>query len=308
MPGPDPLRINCPAKANLALSVGSPDPARDHLHPIASWMVTLGFGDTLTLRTLAPGRDSVFDLRFAEDAPRPEPIDWPLQQDLACRAHALLERHVGRALPVHATLEKRIPTGAGLGGGSSDAAAMLVGLDRLFELGLGPDARRQIAGRLGSDVVFLVEALAEGSSAALVTGAGEVLAPAPPHAPIDVVLIFPPHRCPTGPVYRAFDELCPNARVDEPAVRAISQQKTLDPATLFNDLAVAAEHVCPPLRALREALQDALQQPVHITGSGAAMFTLAASPHHAATLADRITRDHRVPAAPTATTATTATS
>jgi 4-diphosphocytidyl-2-C-methyl-D-erythritol kinase len=301
MPGRAALTIPCPAKVNLALSIGAPDPARDNLHPIASWMVTLGFGDTLTLRALENEQQSVFDLRYAEDAPRPEAIDWPLQQDLAFRAHALIERHVGRALPVHATIEKRIPTGAGLGGGSSDAAGMLAGLNRLFDLRLPPARLREIAGQLGSDVVFLTAALAEDARGALVTGTGEALEPATPRAPLDLVLILPPHHCPTGPVYRAFDALCPAGRVDQPRVRTLTRQCPLDPASLFNDLAAAAEHVCPPLATLRDSLQNALQQPIHITGSGAVMFTLAASSEHAADLAAMISQDHAVAALATTT-------
>jgi len=302
MPSPASLTIPCPAKVNLALSVGAPDPARDNRHPIASWMVTLGFGDTLTLHALENGRDSAFDRRYADDAPRPEPIDWPLQSDLAYRAHALIEQHTGRKLPVHASIEKRIPTGAGLGGGSSDAAGMLVGLNRLFDLSLPPATLLAIAEQLGSDVVFLTAAVGEGVSGALVAGAGEVLEPAPPRDPIHLALILPPHHCPTGPVYQVFDQLCPEAQLDEPRVRALSRQTPPDAAALFNDLAPAAEQVCPPLLDLRVALRDALPQPVHITGSGAAMFSLAETPDHAAELAATISRDHHVPAVATVTT------
>ena len=300
MPGFDTLTILCPAKINLALSVGAPDPARGHLHPIASWMVTLGFADTLHLRA-TPDQRTTFDLAFAEDAPRPEPIDWPLDNDLAYRAHRLLEAHVGRALPVHATLRKRIPTGAGLGGGSSDAAGMLFGLNRLFDLRL-PDATfRELAGQLGSDVVFLTAALAQGMTGALVTGTGDTLADASPKAPLQVVLLLPPHHCPTGAVYRAFDELRPDAAVDEPRVRALTQAAPLDGAACFNDLAAAALHVCPALRELRDAIQQTVPYPIHITGSGAAMFLLAECESDASRLARTITATHDIPTIATAT-------
>ena len=198
------IELACPAKVNLALSVGPPRPS-DGMHPIASWMVALRFGDTLRLARAA---DTTFDIRFADDAPVPQPVDWPLEKDLAVRAHALVQQHVGRELPVAAALVKRIPTGAGLGGGSSDAAAVIVGLDRLFRLHLSRAAQLGLAARLGSDVPFFV-GVHRGDPSAIVHGVGEHLEPAPLARTLHLVLALPGPAlaCPTGPVYRAFDEL-----------------------------------------------------------------------------------------------------
>ena len=81
------ITLHCPCKINLALSVGSPQ--RDGMHPIASWMAAIDFGDTLQLTRLEPGEaPAPLAIRFADDAPRVEPIDWPLERDLAVRAHA----------------------------------------------------------------------------------------------------------------------------------------------------------------------------------------------------------------------------
>lgn len=156
------LELSCPAKVNLALYVGAP--CTDGLHPLASWMVALRFADTLTLQHHESGNDSRFDIRPIDESvdgrgftgtssPRIS-IDWPIEEDLVYRAHRLMEQHVGSHLPVHLKLRKRIPAGAGLGGGSSNAAATLVGLNHLFDLGLPDQTLIPIARRLGSDVVF----------------------------------------------------------------------------------------------------------------------------------------------------------
>jgi len=285
----DTLVIDCPAKLNLALSVGAPDAATG-LHPIASWMTALAFADTLALKRQGDA-PSAFVIGYADNAPLPGVVDWPLESDLAHRAHRLLEQHVGRPLAMHATLDKRIPAGAGLGGGSSDAAAMLVGINRLFDLGLSPDALAGLAAELGSDVIFLTRALAAGYTAALVEGFGEAVTPLPPRDTIHLALLLPAHHSPTGPVYRAFDAMRPDARVDAARVRALAEGTTVDPGGLFNGLAEPALGVTPPLRGLRDRAGEAAGLPVHVTGSGAAMFVIAEDEAHARTLAQRIAED-----------------
>ena len=105
------MSLRCPAKINLALSVGAPGAQYDGLHPIASWMVALSFADQLELtrRDQSPSR---FDISFDESRQPGQTraqVDWSLEDDLASRAHALLESHIGGELPIDATLRKRIP-------------------------------------------------------------------------------------------------------------------------------------------------------------------------------------------------------
>lgn len=282
------LTIDCPAKINLALSVGPRD--ERGYHPLASWMAAMRFSDRLTLHRRSDG-DSRHAIRFADDAPVVREVDWPLEKDLAVRAHRLVEAQVGRPLPIDAQLVKRIPTGAGLGGGSSDAAAMLAGLDRLFTLNLSPATLAQMAGQLGCDVAFLLAAL-HGQPSALAMGLGEQLEPAPLPHPLHVVLVLPDFACPTGPVYAAFDRLSADrARVDERRVRALTQRQPLAAEELFNDLAAAAEAVQPRLGEALRRLRAALSQPIHVTGSGSAMFVIARSADAADALARRVTQE-----------------
>lgn len=293
------LSLVCPAKVNLALGVGAAQP--DGYHPIASWMVAVRFGDVLAIRRAA-GPASTFDRRLAHDSPAAFAIDWPLEKDLAFRAHGLIEKLARQPLPVTAELHKRIPPGAGLGGGSSDAAAMLVGLNRLFGLGISPGALRQAAQQLGSDVAFLTAALADGEASAIVTGLGDVIEPAPLTRPVPLVLVLPPFGCPTGQVYRAFDALAgPRVGADAQRVAALAKASPLPPDAPFNDLAQAACHVQPALREALDRVQRAASWPVHVTGSGAAMFLVAASPAHAQELADQIRAATALPAVATQT-------
>ena len=267
----------CPAKVNLALSVGAAKPTpRGSLHGIASWMVAVAFGDTMTLARAGAG-PSRFDLAYDPSAPLPGRIDWPLEKDLCFRAHAALERRVGSSLPIHLTLRKRIPTGAGLGGGSSNAAATLVGVNRLLELRLEESALLELAMGLGSDVPFAVGALC-GRPSAVVSGLGETLEAVPGSGPLHMVLAFPGFDCPTGAVYQQFDRtgLAAGAMPgpDLARVRALAATTPLPPDAPFNDLAEPACRVRPELAALVARLREALHRPVHVTGSGSTVFAI----------------------------------
>jgi 4-diphosphocytidyl-2-C-methyl-D-erythritol kinase len=279
----DALVIDCPAKLNLTLAVAPP--RGDGLHPIASLMVALGFGDTLTLRRLDKG-PSRFTRRFADDAPKPQPIDWPVQRDLVYRAHALVEDEVGHALPVDCVLDKRIPAGAGLGGGSSNAAAAMVGLYTLFDLPIDDDDRiLELAARLGADVCFLVEAIL-GQPAALVTGVGEAIEPIDIAEGFDVVLVFPDGVCPTGAVYEAFDAGPPgHASPDLEACVAQWAAAESMPGP-HNDLRHAAEAVCPAIARARATL-EAMGLSPRLTGSGSALFVIADDASDARRITDR---------------------
>lgn len=274
------MKILCPAKLNIALSTGTPAPGNNPgsgFHPIASWMVTVNLYDDLTVEKTAG--ESAFDIAWAEDAPQRSPIDWPVEKDLIYRGHQLIEQHVGRKLPVKVTLRKRIPVGAGMAGGSTDGAAMLKAINELYELKLPRQTLIDFAMELGSDLAFFFT-----DGGALITGRGEGLEEVAAR-PMDVVLVLPPLHCPTGAVYRKFDELRPGAQVGEQHVREVIAGR----AEPFNDLGEPAMAVEPRLRTLRDQLQAKLGRTLHITGSGAAMFIVARDAADAERLATQIT-------------------
>jgi 4-diphosphocytidyl-2-C-methyl-D-erythritol kinase len=306
-----------PAKVNLALSVSPP--LEGGMHEIASWMVTTAFADELEVKRLPADRPSRFSIDWHDDARRRTDIDWPIRKDLAVRAHALLEQKLGCALPIQLRLRKRIPVGGGLGGGSSNAAAMLRALDALFDLRLRAEYLEAISRELGSDVPFLVR-----GGSALVVGTGERLTRVAMPL-VHLVLVFPAVACPTGAVYHAFDRLRPDARLDAPRVRALVDAADMgalcadmgalradmgalraDMGALradmpFNDLADAACEVAPALAELRARIERVAQSPVHVSGSGSTLFIVCDSSIHAEALAGAVEMQTGVPAVATVT-------
>jgi len=282
---PSSLTVAAHAKLNLALAVGPAQPPKN-FHPIASWFVAIDLRDTLTIAPRDAADTSRYEIRWAPDAPRPSPIDWPTDTDLAVRAHRLLEKHAGKPLPLHLILHKRIPVGGGLGGGSSDAAAMLIACNQLFTLNLARSDLRALGAQLGSDVPFFIDdALDPAQPAprpALVTGFGETIERLPAAPPTSALLFFPPFACPTAAVYKAFDAVASDAADPAPIrVMIAKAQRTgkIDSAALFNDLSDAACAVEPDLAQTIADLAGTLgpEFPVHVSGSGSTLFTLAPS-------------------------------
>ena len=280
-----------PAKVNLALSVGAADPTAEGRHPICSWMVNVNLFDELELTRSHPDSMSLYSIDWCEDAPRRSDIDWPITRDLAVRAHLLLEEHLDRRLPLRLKMRKRIPVGSGLGGGSGDAAAMLRACNELFQLEMTTDDLFDLAMQLGSDVGF---ALKGGS--ALVEGFGERLKHVP-HREEHLVLIFPEQGCPTGEVYRAFDDISKGRVADRNRVQALVDQPLSEDAP-FNDL---KEPACIVNQDLNEVLRDVsalAESPAHLTGSGSAVFVVCSDSIHAEALALAITDRLNLPARP----------
>lgn len=248
------------AKLNLALSVGSPRPPRGY-HPIASWMALLDLADTVELVPAGPG--VTHEIRWAPDARRASPIDWPIEKDLAVRALALVESRIG---PARVRITKRIPVGGGLGGGSSNAAAVLL-LARQLQPDLSIDELVRLAAPLGSDVPFFVLAESTGRPA-IISGFGERVELAPPLAgPMPIDLVLPPFGCPTAEVYHRFDTLNPAVREVDTQVVLFAANKSFDPSTAFNDLETPAVHAFPRLGEILGTLRGTGRHAL-LAGSG----------------------------------------
>ena len=181
--------VRAPAKVNLFLEVLRRRP--DGYHELATLMTAVSLYDTLLF-----GDDPSGTVRLRCD--RPDLSAGP--DNLVCRAAELLRRRTGRDLGAVIRLWKRIPMPAGLGGGSSDAAAALAGLNALWRLGLSRAELAGLGAELGSDVPFFFAA-----PAAWCMGRGEKVEPFALGRPLDFVLVSPPVGLSTAEVFRERD-------------------------------------------------------------------------------------------------------
>jgi len=179
--------------------------------------------------------------------------------NLVLRAARALSERTGPAPGARIRLVKRIPVGAGLGGGSADAAAALLGLNALWGLGLTREELGSVAASVGSDVAFfLFGGRARG------TGRGERIEPLPDAPDESLVLLFPPFGMPTPDVYRSLD----TSPLPVPPRRGPAGKAPPD----RNDLEAAAERLRPELAALRASLRAAGASPARLSGSGSTVF------------------------------------
>ena len=266
------LILKAHAKINLALEVLGKRP--DGYHEVAMIMQSVSLHDTLIL--------SLQESDITLMCDRPElPCD---HSNLAYRAAELLRREVGATQGVHIELTKRIPLAAGLAGGSTDAAAVLKGLNRLWGLALSPVELEQLAARLGSDVPFC---LWGGTS--LATGRGEMLTPLPDFTGHGVVLANPSLQVSTAWVYGNYRDAAGNRRRDISSLRHSIEQPDFSAVadTLFNDLETVTVPAYPQVAEIKEQLLQAGAAGVLMSGSGPTVFALTPDFASAAELAGR---------------------
>ncbi len=269
-----------PAKLNLTLRVGPRRP--DGFHELDSLVVQIDLCDEIRVSPRSDGRITLTcnAAHIPADA-----------RNLAVRAAESLARHAGRPLGVHIELVKRIPAGAGLGGGSSDAAATLRLLNDLYSLRIERKDLAALAAEIGSDVPLFLHA-----PLCRIRGRGERVTDLPAAVAAHFVLIMPPFSTSTAAVYARFDELNPNpvwpphGFEDLPALAAGAGPITADQLAswAFNELEPAAAAVEPRLASLRARLQPLSPRPVRMTGSGSTLFIPTATADEAARLAPAI--------------------
>ena len=297
------MHLLAPAKINLHLRVGAR--REDGFHPLLSWMTTVGLFDTLELEAeeLRPERPSPsrIDGATADRAPVVLECDMP---GLPCDERNLVVRialawrdaltHERRLPDAHLrglqiSLRKRIPMGAGLGGGSSDAARTLLGLNRLWKSGRAADELSAFAARFGSDLPFFFF-----GPSSVCQGRGEIVSPVARPAPRWAVLVLPEISMPTAEVYRRFDQMELERTQDAlqaPDWREWSGYCSEDLLPrLVNDLEGAAFSIAPQLGALRAHIEDELRRPVRMSGSGSSLFTLFDERPQAHAAAEKIER------------------
>lgn len=251
--------VRTPAKVNLFLEVIGKRP--DGYHELASLMVAVGLYDTLEIRQTASG-----EVRLECDVPGLS--TGP--DNLVVRAAELIRTRHGVGSGCEVRLSKRIPMQAGLAGGSSDAAATLLGLDALYGLGLGRRRLGELGAELGSDVTFFFH-----GPAAWCTGRGEVVEPLVPGAPLDLVLVSPEAGLSTAGVFRELT-LTGDAAEGGPIRRAFEagDVEALG-KSLYNRLQGPAERLCPEVRFWLDRLRESAPLGAMMSGSGSTAFALA---------------------------------
>jgi len=254
------LTVDCPPKLNRFLAVlGRRADGFHELELVTTVLEGLPeLTDTLT-------GEPASELALTLGGPSSEGL-VPDASNLVLKAWRLLEEAAGRPLPATLHLEKRIPHGAGLGGGSSDAAGALRLGNRLFDLSLGEDTLLRLAGRLGSDVPLF---LLGGSSLGL--GRGERVFPLRPIPLESILLVHPGLYVGTPGVYRALQS------VGYPFPEALASQPAGAPPPWRNDLTGAALWVCPLLAEVRDALRETGGDPL-LCGSGSCWAGRFATP------------------------------
>jgi 4-diphosphocytidyl-2-C-methyl-D-erythritol kinase len=262
------ITLSPPAKINWSLYVlGKRD---DGYHNIISLMQCVDLHDTITLQPSAA-------IELHTD------MKIPAEQNLVFKAALALREAVGTTLGARIHLKKDIPSGAGLGGGSSDAAYALIGLNRLWGLELETDTLRRIGASLGSDVPFFFD-----SPAALAQGRGEMLFPEHISRSLKLLLIKPEASIPTAWAYKVLADLrgpestvsyLTNTEEKLNNIKLIVEVLNNGPLSLLRSLlhndferVVIEKH--PVIGEIKERLLAAGASAALLSGSGSAVFGL----------------------------------
>ncbi|AGT30500.1 4-diphosphocytidyl-2C-methyl-D-erythritol kinase [Geobacillus genomosp. 3] len=254
------LSVKAPAKINLSLDVLYKRP--DGYHEVKMVMTTIDLADRIELVPL-PGEDAiriVSQNRFVPDDCR----------NLAYQAAKLLKETFSIREGVAISITKHIPVAAGLAGGSSDAAATLRGLNKLWQLGLSVHELARLGAQIGSDVAFCVY-----GGTAVATGRGEIITPISPPPPCWVVLAKPPIGVSTAEVYRNLQLEHVNHPDVEAMIEAIERH---DYAAICRSVGNVLEEVTlkkyPEVAHIKEQMRRFGADAVLMSGSGPTVFGL----------------------------------
>ncbi|HEY5494073.1 MAG TPA: 4-(cytidine 5'-diphospho)-2-C-methyl-D-erythritol kinase [Candidatus Anoxymicrobiaceae bacterium] len=270
------------AKINLFLQVG--ERRDDGYHEIKSVMQALELSDELYFRRTDANTGKI-QVRCND------PCVPAGEDNIVCKAIEAFEKHTGAmgSSGIDVLINKRIPIGAGLGGGSADAAAALLAMNQIFELEMPLDTLMSVGARVGSDVPFCLK-----GGTALATGRGEEIRPLDPLPPFQVVLAAMAQEISTAEVYRRFDSMAKEGKVP-----AASEMESELEALLAGIEKHEFENIYPNLRNSLESATIASAQveefksiamdsgavAAMMTGSGSTVFVLVADMEQAAEVA-----------------------
>ena len=288
------VTAKAPAKINLILCVGSPD--KSGYHPLVTVFQALDVWDEVSV---SPADADQLVVAGSVDVSG-VPTD---QSNIVWKAVEALSGVRGSREPLAITISKTIPVAGGMAGGSADAAATLVSLNELWQMGLTAQELAGIAATLGADVPFsLLGGLALGE------GRGDVLSALTRSRPLHIVFVTSPLALSTPFVYQTLDEQRPGGEVALPALSGSERASVSgDDVTelvkvLANDLQPATLQLAPGVHAALNALGDAGALGQLVSGSGPTVFGICADATHASSVAEAL-RSKRLNATATVSTA-----
>jgi 4-diphosphocytidyl-2-C-methyl-D-erythritol kinase len=253
------LVIEAPAKINLTLEVLGK--RNDGYHEIRSVIQTLSFCDLLQI---TPGKE----VEFKGNIP-----DWSSERSLVIKAVESLKKATGAVKGAKIKIKKRIPLISGLGGDSSDAAAILRGLNQFWELNLPPNKLRDMAQNLGSDVSFFLT-----GGTALMEGRGETITSLPPIPHHWIILIIPDVSRIPGKTKRLYSMLQPahftDGKITDKLAADLKSKGEFNTSLLFNTFENVVFARGEELTNYRDHLLKLGAPNVHLAGSGPTLFTI----------------------------------
>ncbi|MFA4992931.1 MAG: 4-(cytidine 5'-diphospho)-2-C-methyl-D-erythritol kinase [Candidatus Omnitrophota bacterium] len=280
-----PLVIKSFAKLNLYLRVLGR--RKDNFHNLDTLFVRIDLVDTIIIK----GRkDSLIRIKCNS---RHVPKD---KTNLCFRAAELLRQEFKLSFGLEIEIKKRIPVGAGLGGGSSNAAAVLLGLNKYWHLNLTKEKLAILAAKLGSDVAFFVHDV----KFALGSQRGEKIKPLVSLEKVKLrfILVYPGVKVSTPLIYQEFDLFISELTRRPPDVKILLPELLkngcrIDSKCLFNDLEVITINLYPVVKKVKDALLAVGLESVMMSGSGPAVFAVCDSRTQAQDLSDKLRREHK---------------
>ncbi|HPQ80534.1 MAG TPA: 4-(cytidine 5'-diphospho)-2-C-methyl-D-erythritol kinase [bacterium] len=258
------ISVKAPAKVNILLRVLGLRP--DGYHDLEMVMVPLSLGDEIYLTSIPSG------IEISVDGQSDPGMSG--EKNLAWRAAALMREASGVDGGVRINLIKRTPVAAGLGGGSSDAAAVLRGLSRMWGLGWPEERLSELGRRLGADVPFFCY-----DRPAFVEGTGEKITPYDEFPKLSFLLINPGFAVSTPQVYRQWDESMQKGRIEvltqvgpDARVRPLFKGFRDVISSLHNDLEIVTQRAHPEIAEIKSLLIDLGAAGALMSGSGPTVF------------------------------------
>jgi 4-diphosphocytidyl-2-C-methyl-D-erythritol kinase len=287
-----PLVTKSFAKLNLYLQVLNK--RKDNFHNLSTLFARIDLADTLIFRKR---KDNLIKIKCdSPGVPKGE-------TNLCYRAAALLKRAVKLRLGIEIELKKRIPVGAGLGGGSSNAANVLLSLNKIWDLNLPKTRLVRLGAELGSDVPFFIHQV----KFALGSQRGDRIKPliSLDQLKLWFILVYPGFKVSTPLIYQKFDACLPVGRAFSGLTRSgcnvkiltselLKRGKGIDAKCLVNDLEIVTTSLYPVLNRVKSVFSDLGLKKIMMSGSGAAVFAICNGRKQAQDLSSKLANKYKV--------------